>query len=181
MSIQDLGALGEVISSVAVLATLIYLSLQVRQGGEQARLASNIAQGQASAAIHARYADVVMQLGANPEFRRVHIKMQQGTSLTELSPDELLIMNAIMHGLLLAAQDAFLMRKRGVAPDETETGDYRAMRTNFLTMPVIQEWWTVAVLPSGTFGDEFRELITRDIAAIRNEGNTRSESDRGEH
>lgn len=32
MSIQDLGALGELVSSVVVLITLIYLSLQVRQG-----------------------------------------------------------------------------------------------------------------------------------------------------
>lgn len=32
MSIQDLGSLGEFVSSVVVLITLIYLSLQVRQG-----------------------------------------------------------------------------------------------------------------------------------------------------
>ena len=31
MSIQDLGALGELIGSVAVLATLVYLTLQTRQ------------------------------------------------------------------------------------------------------------------------------------------------------
>ena len=31
MTIQDLGALGELIGSVAVLATLIYLTLQTRQ------------------------------------------------------------------------------------------------------------------------------------------------------
>ncbi len=31
MTIQDLGALGELLGSVAVLATLIYLALQTRQ------------------------------------------------------------------------------------------------------------------------------------------------------
>ena len=37
MSIQDLGALGEFISSVVVLVTLIYLAIQVRQGNLLAR------------------------------------------------------------------------------------------------------------------------------------------------
>ena len=37
MSIQDLGALGEFVSSVVVLITLIYLAIQVRQGNLLAR------------------------------------------------------------------------------------------------------------------------------------------------
>jgi len=37
MSIQDLGALGEFLSSVVVLVTLIYLAIQVRQGNMLAK------------------------------------------------------------------------------------------------------------------------------------------------
>ena len=37
MSIQDLGALGEFVSSVVVLVTLVYLAIQVRQGNLHAR------------------------------------------------------------------------------------------------------------------------------------------------
>ena len=36
-SIQDLGALGEFVGSVAVLATLVYVALQIRQTNENAR------------------------------------------------------------------------------------------------------------------------------------------------
>ncbi len=37
MTIQDLGALGEFVSSVVVVITLVYLTMQVRQGNALAR------------------------------------------------------------------------------------------------------------------------------------------------
>ena len=39
-TVQDLGAIGEFIGAIAVVVTLIYLALQVRQNTEQARLSS---------------------------------------------------------------------------------------------------------------------------------------------
>ena len=39
-TIQDLGAIGEFVGAFAVVVTLIYLTLQVRQSTAQARLAS---------------------------------------------------------------------------------------------------------------------------------------------
>ncbi len=39
-TIQDLGAIGEFVSAFAVVVTLIYLALQVRQSTVQARLTS---------------------------------------------------------------------------------------------------------------------------------------------
>ena len=40
MTIQDLGALGEFLGSIAVLATLVYLALQIRQSSINARAAN---------------------------------------------------------------------------------------------------------------------------------------------
>ena len=41
-TIQDLGAIGEFVGAFAVVVTLIYLTLQVRQSTAQARLASSL-------------------------------------------------------------------------------------------------------------------------------------------
>ncbi len=37
MTIQDFGALGELVAAVAVVITLVYLTIQVRQGNNLAR------------------------------------------------------------------------------------------------------------------------------------------------
>ena len=41
MTIAELGAIGELVSGVAVLATLVYLAIQVRQGNHVERAESD--------------------------------------------------------------------------------------------------------------------------------------------
>lgn len=60
MTISELGSLGELIGSIAVFLTLIYLALQVRQSNVASLVQSN-------QAINQRYSDFLKALYTNPE------------------------------------------------------------------------------------------------------------------
>ena len=48
MNIMELGAIGELVGAIAVIGSLLYLALQVRQGTEQARQTNLIERGRAN-------------------------------------------------------------------------------------------------------------------------------------
>jgi len=64
VSIQDLGALGELISAIAVLGSLIYIALQVRQTNRQISINSDLQ-------IRTSAVDAWTTISANPENARV--------------------------------------------------------------------------------------------------------------
>lgn len=55
MTLQDLGALGEVVGAVAVVLTLLYVAAQIRQNTRSLRSATSIAVNQALAEINGRW------------------------------------------------------------------------------------------------------------------------------
>jgi len=73
MSISELGSLGEFIGSIAVLATLAYLAIQIRQGAQATRTASElhvtdmIVRWNASAAADREYQRIWDSLAAQAE------------------------------------------------------------------------------------------------------------------
>ena len=75
MGIQDLGAIGEFVGSIAVLATLIYVAIQIRQSTVLAR-----AQMAHDAWLHASDADIAM-MGERPA--AVLAKLDLGCPLTD--------------------------------------------------------------------------------------------------
>ncbi len=76
MTIQDLGAIGEFLGFVAVLGTLVYLSLQIRQ----ARIASERALTGAVGEAHARWRSALYE---NPQLATLLARANAGESLTE--------------------------------------------------------------------------------------------------
>ncbi len=76
MSIMELGALGEFIGSILVLGTLVYLSIQVRQGNAHSRFTTSHA---IAGAGHASW----LAVAQSPELAAVMAKLETGEPLVE--------------------------------------------------------------------------------------------------
>ncbi len=132
MTIQDLGALGELLGSVAVLATLIYLALQTRQN--------------------------TMAISAQLDAARISSTLQLGLTLatsTELQeamredwidapPINEIRRNQFWSSLFLNHQWQFVQAQRGLLPTFNEAGMKGAVRVPFNQFRSFEGWWETA-------------------------------------
>ena len=88
MTIAELGSLGELIGSIAVLATLIYLAVQARQNNLTTHIQSN-------QAINKKTSDFLKALYTNPEAFDVWIRGR--TSYRELDKADAFKFEMIMY------------------------------------------------------------------------------------
>lgn len=71
MSIQDWGAIGEIIGAIAVLLTLLYLAIQIKHSSDVAKVAS-----------YHQAIDQIVRSGMDPDFSILATKIEKGESLT---------------------------------------------------------------------------------------------------
>lgn len=128
LTIQDLGALGELLGSVAVLVTLVYLALQTRQNtmaiGAQldgarlnALLSLSIARATSSELLEA---------------------LEEG--LSHPRPPDQARREAFWHGHIILFQWQLFQARRGLLPTVNERGMENSMRGR-LRLPGYREWW----------------------------------------
>src|SRR5881296_316469 len=103
MSLSDLASIGSLVSGVAVLISLIYLTLQVRQAGRSQR--ALMQQGRAN-----RVADTCLRI-AEPGLSRVFNKAMSGDD--NLTPEELEQFMNICRAGFLSGEDSFLQHRSG--------------------------------------------------------------------
>ena len=106
MSLSELASLGSFVSGVAVLISLIYLALQVRQAERNQQ--SLMQQGQAT-----RVCEMLLRR-ADPELARVYCKGRAGEDLTDV---ELAQFSDLFRAQMISRQDTFLQHERGLTPE----------------------------------------------------------------
>jgi hypothetical protein len=131
MSLEDLGNIGEFVAAVAVVVSLIYLAIQIRQNTESLHAAS--------------FQDIIREgnvflrdLSVHPELARI---WRSGLdSLEDLSSDE----QARFHYLILSfyrrVENVFHQSRRHLMHDEDTRGPL-ASSFDALTRPGAREWW----------------------------------------
>jgi hypothetical protein len=106
MSLSDLASLGSFISGVAVLISLIYLALQVRQAEKNQR--SLMQQGQAN-----RICDLLLR-NSDPSLAMIYRK---GLAAEPLSEVELTQFNNLFRAQLMSRHDTFLQHEQHLTPE----------------------------------------------------------------
>ena len=91
MSIQDLGALGELVAAFATIATLLYLAAQIRQNNRNLHETT-------SASVNQGWASINSRLSSDEEFAEIFIRGRE--DLDALSPVELERFRAFIHDIL---------------------------------------------------------------------------------
>ncbi len=120
MTIQDLGALGELIGSVAVLATLIYLTLQTRQN-------TQAIQGQLDAASMTASCNQLMMIATSSELAEEQ-RRDYGDLMARLTTGEVQLVYNFEATLRLCAWQLHQSR-RGLLTTQGELGLTNLVRT----------------------------------------------------
>ena len=152
MTITELGAIGELVGGVAVLATLIYLAGQVRSGALEAKAALSQAMTEAFARIN-------FESTSAPELIRISRKGMEDWS--SLDADERHCFSLRMMSLC-QTYDAMLLRERlGLADAETVRLS-RDQLTALFQVPGNRQWWPERPFP---FSRQFTAMVDSILAS----------------
>ena len=143
MDIMELGAIGELVGGVAVLVTLVYLALQVRQNTSQVRLST------ANAMI------ANLQNAMSPVYDHFDVYDNGLENATDLSQPERRMFSLMMLRILHAFQNSYYQQIEGALT----SGWYNVHITGISTFthrPGGALWWSEN---RDRFNDEFRDLV----------------------
>lgn len=152
MTIQDLGSIGEFVAAIATVATLIYLSVQIRSSNRLARAEASRAPNSDLNAINAAF-------GTDPAFRAAFRKVLSGATRAELEPDERIVVDFHMISITnLQEQLAREIRAGILEPDALDFGG-----AGLFLLPYYQASWPLyrSYLTSGFVG-EFEKRYNLD-------------------
>jgi hypothetical protein len=147
MTIQEMGALGEMIGGIAVVISLIYVGLQVRQNSNSVRAASQIALRQLGT-------EITSQLAA-PDMARIYIQ-----GLKDLSPlpaEDRVRFHSLMLSLFGVYEAYYFQVYFGIIPQELQPTRNHAMALFHLQKPGVRQWWDGG--GRDQFSDKFVEKL----------------------
>jgi hypothetical protein len=146
MSLSELASLGSLISGVAVLVSLVYLAIQVRQAEKNQRAVLN--QGYIT-----RVTDYLRWYAESP-INELRTRVIAGE--TSFTAEELLRLQLALRVTLLSAQDAYLQHRAGLVDEMTLDNSMRSVRNTWLNQPVYRALW---LQQSPTIAPEFAAVI----------------------
>jgi hypothetical protein len=154
MSIQDWGAIGEIVSAIGVLLTLIYLTTQIRQNTRQLR-------SEGHRGITDSYNAILAQLLADDSLFTTGVRgCQDWESLTAFQQSRLHI---FLHQHLMHFRMAFQLQRKGAIDDDV----YRSiedMHIRFMANPGTRVWWKM--VGESLVEDQFARVINKKLASI---------------
>ena len=157
MSVAELGAVGEFISSIAVLITLVFLTIELRRNARL--LMRSNARQTASDSAHA-----LSQL--LPEDVSEIIRRGTTEGMAALDPSERYRFDLGFCVWLYPLEQAFADFRLGIYPPDHLVGHENAI-CGFLGSPGGSEWWAERKV---WFGTEFRAEVDQLLEAEREEG-----------
>ncbi len=146
MSLSDLASLGSFVSGFAVLASLVYLAVQVRQAEKNQRAVLN--QGYIT-----RVTDYVRWYAESP-INELRARVVAGD--TSFTAEELLRLAMAFRVTVLSAQDAYLQHKVGLVDAMTLDNSMRILKNVWMVQPVYRALW-LELAP--TIAPEFAAVI----------------------
>jgi hypothetical protein len=153
MSLEQIFYISQSIAAVAVVASIVYLALQVRQSERIQR--AMVQQGRADRASHRA------MLMAAPELARVVQRGMAGNQ--ELTREEFNQWTLICRSLFLTVEDSYLQRKAGLL-DDAAYHSFEAGTRAFFSAPGLRASWRLA---SGQYGSETRQFIDSVVSQKR--------------
>ena len=149
---QLLGNYGEFVGSIAVFATLVYLSVQVRQSHKSTKADVNLR-------LNDEIANLNRDVYLYPEFAALVHKSYQMESLDELSGEEAQRMSRYFATVLNRARQIYELNKEQVI--NQETGDMGSTYLKmFLGRPIfVSAWTTLKDWYPTEFADYVEQLV----------------------
>jgi hypothetical protein len=157
MTLEDLANVGEFLGGLAVIVSLAYLAIQIRQNTRSVRAAT-------FQAVADSISELGFRLGVDPAHGRVFVAGLQADG--SLSEDE----QRQFHFMLLTGtrrfENAYLQWRSGVLSDEQFEG-FRNGNARILRSPGGPAWWPIW---RDHFTVPFREFVDREQARSHDTG-----------
>lgn len=152
MTLADLGNLGELVSAVAVVVSLVYLSVQIRQNTRTMKVSSHHATKTAYNTLHVAF-------GSDPV---VSTLLDRGSEdYSQLSREERFRYAMLMRASFGLHGDMFLQLQERLLSDEEWAIQTRSI-ARALAPPGARTWWK---RDSEIFPSAFRQEVDRILAA----------------
>jgi len=145
MTIQEMGALGEMIGGIAVVISLIYVGLQIRQNSNSVRAASQVALRQLGT-------EITSQIAA-PDMARIYVQ-----GLKDLSPlpaEDRVRFHSLMLSMFGVYEAYYFHGYYGIIPRELQPSHNQALF--HLGKPGVKQWWDGG--GRGQFNDKFVKFL----------------------
>ena len=149
MTLQDLANLGEVIGAIAVIISLIYLAVQIRENTQAMRRA-------ATQDIHRSLNEQARCLVESPDLAALFFKASQRPS--ELTGEENFRFQMLLTYVLSNFELALEYYREGLLGNDMIEGYVQGIRPLFEN-PLVAEWWEAE--GQGTFSPELRDLFPK--------------------
>ena len=130
MTIQDLGAIGEFLGGIAVVASVLYLAVQIRHGMHGYR--SAITQE-----VTTHFSKLLMEVAQNRELAEVWTKTQTGEPLDEAEQRLAWFVTA---SFMIGYENMFYQHRAGMI-DTDSYGTRRLIMARMIQNSSGQQWW----------------------------------------
>jgi hypothetical protein len=154
VSLQDLGNVGEFVAAIGVIASLVYLALQIRQNTASVRDSAHVNSGRAAFAFDALIAH-------DPEIAGLWFRGITGVS--DLKPEEVVRFGALVHALLADNAMFFRLHRRGLV-DDSEWNAWNETLMRYLAHPGFRAFARDSV---GTVPREFGEYLESKLRFVQ--------------
>ena len=151
MNWDAIGAIGELVAAMAVIFSLVYVGMEIAQNNRNQRIAamqSHYETNQGNLALLAEHAEAWLSGLEN---------------YPNLPPADNARFSMLIHAFFRHMEQAFLLNREGVLPDEAFENNISIMEGLF-AYPSCQHWWSVR---HENFNDDFRVKV-EEIARIEN-------------
>lgn len=130
MTLQDLGAIGELVGGAAVIVSLLYLAVQIRHGlrGYQSNITQQITN---------HFSNIQLEIARDAELAEAWMKATSGVPLSDV---ERARMRHIVSSYMIGFENMFYQYRQGMLYEEAWWARRRIMGTT-LTLPGAKEWW----------------------------------------
>ena len=154
MSLELINTLAQTIAAVGVIASLVFVGVQIRRNTVAIR-------AQTFHAVTDSFNTVNLTLGATPQTARVARLGFAG--LANLNEDERAQFAFGATAVMRVFETIYYQSKVGVVEKKLWETEQKTM-ASLLSLPGMREWWATNVLENYTI--EFRALVDRTIAAL---------------
>jgi hypothetical protein len=146
LSIADLGNLGDFLSSIAVLVSLIYLAVQIKHGTDAARTSTY-------QAIVAEFGALNRAMAATPDLSMLFVSGME--DFASLKADEKARISQLFFVCFHNFENMYYQYRKGYLEDDVWLGWKRLMLT-YYSRAGFQTWWAIR---SDVYSSSFAEFL----------------------
>ena len=146
MTIGELGSVGDFISSIAVIVSLVYLAIQIKKGTEAARTSTY-------QSVVSDFATLNGTMAADPELSILFVNGME--DFDALDSAEKARISQVFFAVFHFFENMFYQYRKGYLEDEVWLGWKRLMLT-YYARPGFQTWWS---LRRDVFSESFAAFL----------------------